>query len=146
MPLMTGATILVRSGGIQTKTKGMMVVDFLVECFFVYVRGQGDKGIKFSVYVLSGPLAFNLISLINLSKEYFYPRHTFRGAPLYPLFVGVMIFGALYLVNHLLERYYLDQGRKEGLRFNLPLVLYYVFGVVYFFTSVILGFMTFKHF
>lgn len=121
------------------------IPDLLFQIVFVYFKKFKEAGASVSSYLLSVPLTFNLILVINFAKELMAPKYSFRDNDYSPLIVFIMFTAPAFIFNRLLDKRYIETKKWTTLNFDFPLIIYFVFGALYFFGSIIIGLASFKY-
>lgn len=118
----------------------MIVLDYLLNSFFVYLKKYRERGLLASIFLLTVPLGLNISALLILIFYWTAPGLLSKIDPF--LFGGIVI-GLLFLTDKILKMVYLKGDRNlETPKFK---IIYYLTSPIYYILSVVLFFLSFRY-
>ena len=113
---------------------GMM--NLIVNIFYMPFERQKDKGLLFSIWLITWAFGFNFLALMNFVVGYLN-----FGKQYGVLHIGFLFAAFFYFISNTLERKLITE--KKFKKINLPLILYPV-GFLYLLISVVVMPLTFR--
>ena len=114
-------------------------MDFLIISYFIYLKRFEYKGLDAALYILTFPISFIIIYSISLFSALLVPIDISV-----PILCIIFLF-ILFAVNRILTKYFLTVKYYQHVSNKKFIILHYLFGIVFFFTSMFLGFVSLKY-
>lgn len=114
-------------------------MDFLIMSYFIYLKRFEYIGLDAALFILTFPISFIIIYSISLFSALLVPIDISV-----PTLCFIFLF-ILLAVNWILTKYFLTVKYYQHVSNKKFIILHYLFGVVFFFTSIFLGFVSLKY-